>query len=162
MLNNDELNEVLTQGGNVSIHYLAKFSGVAMADIYLCNNNEDINYLNQVFTACAFSFTPPKNDGSGAKLSLISLPNENENVYNELEKAQHNENVRLDIIQVVASRNKDTNALEFTPINYYYFKFGNMGYNYQGELEYTPIEDDRNSMTFPPYQFDSENNRGNA
>lgn len=144
--------ERLFNGGNYSLPYLIKFEHSDAGTIRLVNNNEDVTFNNEVYKASTFDYTPPSSDGTGGSLKISSLPGENE-LFEFVENAD--DNYSLLVVGLL---------VENTPqaIRVYKHFHGVANVDEKGNIEFSLDSDDRLEMTFPPYVFDTDNNRGNA
>lgn len=144
--------EKLFNGGNYALPYLIKFEHETAGTIRLVNNNEDIEYNGEVYDASTFDYTPPGNDGTGGSLKISSLPGENE-LFEFIENADYKYKLTVTALLVEGVAQ---------PIRAYSHFYGSVTIDEKGEIEFTLESDDRLNMTFPPYTFDTDNNRGNA
>lgn len=152
-MTDDEIFNALYGGGNYTLPYLLKFSHEKLKTIYLVNNNEDVIFQGNTFLASDFEYTPPDVNGSGGTLSISSEPNEN-TLFEFIENADYK--YRLDI---VGALNLDGTV---TPLKQYVHFFGTVTIDAKGKITLQLAGDDRLDMTFTPYKFDTDNNRGNA
>lgn len=148
-----EIYEALYNGGNFSLPYLLKFTDQNNNVVTLVNNNEDVLFNNVTYKAASFEYTPPSNEGSGATLSISTQPNED----NELFEFVENANYKYSLQVVGVLINNTVQAIKS-----YMHYYGSVSYNEKGVVEFTLESDDRLDMTFPPYKYDTDNNRGNA
>lgn len=147
----NELFEKYLQGGNYALPYLLEFSTPDYDTLRFAGTNEDIEYNGNTYEAASFEYTPPDTQGSGGNLKISGLGNK---LINFVEYA--NENWRLDVVAAIAENGN------VTAIKQYHHFFGSVSYGNDMELNFELSGDDRLSMTFPPYKFDSDTNRGNA
>lgn len=152
-MTNDEIFNALYGGGNYTLPYLLRFSHEKLETLYLVNNNENVIYDEKTYLASDFEYTPPAFDGSGGSLSISSEPNENA-LFEFIENADYK--YRLDI---VGALNLDGTV---TPLKQYVHFFGSVTVDAKGKISFQLSGDDRLDMTFTPYKFDTDNNRGNA
>lgn len=141
----------LLNGGVFSVPYLLKFSCVGCTDVCVVNNIDDVVYDGTTYKAASFEYLPPDNMGSGASLKINAFDN---NLIEFVENA--NENYRLDVIGIIAENG------EVQPLKQYKHFYGTVSYNEKEELNFELGTDDRLEMTFPPYKFDTDTNRGNT
>lgn len=148
-----ELYERLFNGGNYSLPYLISFSHPTAGTLRLVNNNENITYGGNTYTAASFDYNPPDLYGAGGTLNISPLQTDADiNSYIE----QLDDRYSLSVIGVI-SENK-----QVTPIKAYRHFNGSLTVNENGAIEFTLSGDDRLEMTFPPYTYDTDNNRANA
>lgn len=148
----EEVFEKLFNGGNFGLPYLIKFSHPDLEAIRLVNNNENILFNGEVYAASSFTYTPPSNNGTGAHLSISSLPDE-DNLFNFIESADYRYNM-----QVVGVLVEDS----IQPLRVYHHFNGTLSMDEKGAIDFSLDGDDRLEMTFPNYSYDTDNNRGNA
>lgn len=144
--------EKLFNGGNFALPYLIRFSHETAGEVCLVNNNEGILFNNKYFNASTFDYTPPNAEGSGATLSISGLATEND-LFEFLENADHN--IKLEVVGVIVD-----NTIE--PLHIYKHFHGMANITENANIDFTLQGDDRLEMTFPPYTYDTDNNRGNA
>lgn len=152
-MTDNEIFNYLYGGGTYSLPFLLKFSHDSAGKILLVNNNEDVTYNDETYSAADFEYTPPSNTGSGGSLSIYSQPNENE-LFEFIENADYK--YRLDVVGVLE------NDGSVTPLKQYTHFFGSVSVDAKGKITFQLSGDDRLDMSFPPYTFDTDNNRGNA
>lgn len=144
--------ERLFNGGNYSLPYLIKFEHETAGTIRLVNNNVDIEFNNETYAAATFNYTAPGSDGKGASLKISSLPGENE-LFEFLENTD--ETYKLTVVGLIVEG-------EPQAIHIYTHFHGSATVDEKGNIEFNLEDDDRLNMNFPPYTFDTDNNRGNA
>jgi len=149
-MTNAEIFNKLFNGGKFALPYLIKFSHSVAGDIYLVNNNEAIEYEGNTYAVSSFNYTPPNNIGEGASLSITSIDN---TIIEWAEKADST--LSISVVGVIAG--DSVQAIH----NYKHF-FGSISYDDNMSLEFTLGSDDRLNMSFTPYVYDTDNNRGNA
>lgn len=152
-MTDNEIFNLFFGGGNYSLPYLLKFTHSTAGTVRLVNNNEDVVYNDETYTGSNFTYTPPNNDGTSGSLSISSVPNEN-TLFEFLENAD--ENYRLDVVGALL----DDGSVQ--PLKQYVHMFGSISVDEKGTVEFQLSSDDRLDMTFTPYKFDTDNNRGNA
>lgn len=138
-------------GGFYSMPLLIKFSSERLEPIYLVNNNENITFSEHVYLASSFEYSPPDTMGKGASLRISGIDN---NLIEFIENAD--DTARLDVDAVIAENG------EVEAVKKYHHFMGKVSYNETMELQFELGSDDRLDMTFPPYKFDSDTNRGNV
>lgn len=106
----------------------------------------------KLFYASSFDYIPPSLDGSGASLNISSLPAEND-LFEFLDQAD--DKYILNVVGLIVEN-------EIQQINAYRHFHGTATMTEDGKISFTLEGDDRLNMTFPPYVYDTDNNRGNA
>lgn len=146
-----QLFEKYLYGGKFSLPFLLKFRCSGLSSVYLVNDNVNVIYENKTYIATSFEYSPGDMSGKGATLKISGIEND---LVQFIELA--NENARLDVVGVI-SENGEVQALK----QYKHF-FGSVSYTEKNEITFTLTEDERFNMTFPPYKFDNETNKGNT
>lgn len=144
--------EKLYNGGNYSLPYLIKFEHETAGVIRLVNNNVSIEFEGEIYEASTFDYTPPNNDGTGASLKINSNPGEND-LFEFIENSD--DKYILSVVGLIVDN-------EAQPIRAYKHFHGVANIDEKGAIEFELEDDDRLNMTFPPYVYDTDNNRGNA
>lgn len=144
--------EKLFNGGNFALPYLIKFTHPNADPIRLVNNNENIVFEGETFNASSFDYSPPSPDGTGASLNISSLPGEND-LFEFIETVD--DKYKLEVIGLIVEG-------EVQKIRAYRHFHGVATMEENGRISFTLEGDDRLNMTFPPYTYDTYNNRGNA
>lgn len=146
-----ELFDRLFNGGKFSLPYLVKFSHPRAGDIFLVNNNESVEYNGNVYKVSSFDYAPPGSNGDGATLSICDADS---GLLVWAENADSKMSITVDGIMLADGT--------ITPIHNYKHFYGSIAYGDDGKIEFTLGHDDRLEMTFNPYVYDTDNNRGNA
>lgn len=152
-MTNTELYNLLFDGGKFSAPFLIKFSHHKLGSLCLVNNNEPIEFNDNVYQVATFKYLPPDSTGANATLSISSLPNEN-TLFEFIEETD--DTYRLDIVGVIA---KDGSVQKLKQYTHFY---GSVSIDEKGNIDFQLGSDDRLDMTFTPYEYDTDNNRGNA
>lgn len=150
-MNDTQVFNNLFNGGSFTLPYLLKFTCDNLESILLVNDNKDFEYNGETYNASSFDYTPPDNQGSGATLTISGAEN---NLIPFIENAD--ETYRLDVIGVISANG------EVQKIKQYSHMLGTVSYTDSMEITFELGSDDRLNMTFPPYKFDTDMNRGNA
>ena len=150
-LNENEIFNRYFNGGNYALPYLLKFTCSGCTPLYFVNNNEDIMFEGQRYTRSGFEYTPPDSTGHGASLRISG---NGTGLVEFIENAD--ENYRLDVIGIIAENGEVQKLKQF--VHFY----GSVSYSDNMELNFELGTDDRLDMTFPPYKFDAETNKGNT
>ncbi|MBR4825047.1 MAG: hypothetical protein IKZ86_09620, partial [Spirochaetaceae bacterium] len=99
----------------------------------------------------SFEYCPPDSNGKGASLRISGADN---GLIEFVENAD--ENYRLDVVGLIAEGG------EVQRLKQYIHFYGTVSYSENMELNFELGTDDRLEMTFPPYKFDAETNKGNT
>lgn len=150
-MTDNELFNRFFSGGFYSLHYLLEFSCSNYDTIRLVNNTENVTFNGKTYTAASFEYTPADSQGKGAQLKISGTEN---SLIEFVENAE--DDFRLDIVGVIAESGQIQKIKQYTHF------FGSVSYGENMELNFELSNDDRLDMTFPPYKFDTDINRGNA
>ncbi len=148
-MTDEQIYDELFSGGNYSLPYLVHFTDTSAGNIYLVNANADVTFNKQTYKSSSFTFTEPDYKGSGASLKM-SLADNDLLVF--IDKAT--DNAEVEITGVIL---EDGNIQELKNFSFSHFS-AQWGSDMTLSLSFST--DDRMEMTFPPYVFDSDNNRG--
>ena len=148
-----QIQKLLGKGGNFALPYLIRFIGSKIT-ISLVNNNEDIVYSGVTYKAGAFKYTLPRVSNGVIKGGSLEITTA-ENALTEFVDLSDS-SMQVEVIGVLA---KDGTV---SPIRQFVHKYGTATLDGSCKLNVSFENDDRMEMTFPPYVFDSGNNRGNA
>ena len=137
----------LAEGGGYNLPFLVHLSSPDNAtNIYLINDNQDMTYGGQVYSASNFTYTPTTDGEATFNVELV----EHDKIIELLEDCYY---FRVDVIGVF-------NGKEVVEIGQYKHKYGEGTWD-GAKLEMKLNKDDRGNMTFPALIFNSYNNRGN-
>lgn len=150
-MNDAELFQKYLSGGAYALPYLLKFSCGSLEPVYLAGNNENIEYGGNTYAAAGFEYTPPDVYGKGATLKISGADNR---LIEFIENAD--ENFRLDVVALIAANGEIQKLKQYTHF------YGSVSYSETMKINFELSSDDRMDMTFPPYKFDTDMNRGNA
>lgn len=150
-MTNLEIFEKLFNGGNYSLPYLIKFTHPEAGVIRLTNNTESIVFEGETYEVSTFTYTEPDLNGDGASLSITGIDND---LIDFFDKADFQ--YRLHVVGCIAENNE---VQKIKGITHFY---GSISYNETQQIEFTLGKDDRLDMTFNPYMYDTDSNRGNA
>ncbi len=148
-MTDEQIYSELFSGGEFSLPYLVHFSDETGGDIYLVNANADVTFNGATYKSSSFTFTEPDYLGSGASLKM-SLADNDLLVF--IDKAT--DSAKVEITGVIL---EDSNIQELKSFSFTHFS-AQWGSDMTLSLSFS--SDDRMEMTFPPYVFDSDNNRG--
>lgn len=151
-MTDSQIFEKLFNGGNFALPYLIKFSHPTLESVLLVNNNENIVFNGEEFKASTFDYSPPSPDGTGATLNISSLPGEND-LFEFIENSD--DKYILEVVGLIVDG-------EIQQIKTYRHFHGVATMEQNGQISFSLEGDDRLQMTFPPYVYDTDNNRGNA
>ena len=146
-----ELFQKYFHGGSYALPYLLEFSGPTYKTLYFAGTNENIEYNGKTYESASFEYTPPDSQGKGATLRISALGND---LIQFVEYSD--ENYRLDVVGVIAENGT------IQPLRQNKHFYGSVSYDEKMELNFSLATDDRLEMTFPPYKFDTDMNRGNT
>ena len=150
----NEVFNALHRGGAFSLPYLIKMYHPDYGALYFVNNNENIVYNSQTFLASTFNYTPPKTIGGVLKDGQLEITAIDNQVIDIIDTSDE-----LFEITVIGVLNDDGTV---TAMKMFKHQYGSATTTEDMRVVITFTNDDRLSMTFPPYIFDSDNNRGNA
>lgn len=146
-----ELFQRFFTGGFFSTPLLIKFSRTGGDDILLTNDNDNIVFDGNVYKASSFEYTPADELGKGVSLRVSGIGN---GLVEFIENAD--DTFRLDVVATISEKGT------IQPLRYAHYFMGKVSWGDSMELNFELGSDDRLEMTFPPYQFDSDTNRGNT
>lgn len=150
-MDNSEVFNKLFYGGAFSMPLLVRFSRSGGESITFTNNNEDIAFEGVTYKAAMFEYTAGDELGKGASLRISAIDN---NLVEFVDTAD--DTFRLDIIAAIAEGGV------VTPIRRASHFMGKVSWGDNMEMNFELESDDRLEMTFPPYKFDTDTNRGNV
>lgn len=150
-LTDNEIFNRYFNGGNYALPFLLKFSCPGCNSLYFVNNTEDIVFEGKRYIRAGFEYMPPDSTGNGASLRIGG---NGTGLVEFIENAD--ENYRLDVIGLIAEGG------EVQKLKQYVHFYGSVSYTENMELNFELGTDDRLDMTFPPYKFDAETNKGNT
>lgn len=151
-MTNNELYKMLARGGAYSLPYLIRLYQKGYTPLYYVNNNEDVEFKGALYKAASFKYTRPKQKNGVLTNGSLEITSMNE-VLDIVEAAND-----LFDVQVVGL----LQAGEVIPIKIYHHRYGSITSDESMKITITFSNDDRLQMVFPPYTFDTNNNRGNA
>ena len=141
----------LFNGGSHSLPYLVKFSSPGLEDVRLANAPRNVVYGGETYESRTFSYTPPDMQGKGGSLTV---PVAGTDLVAFLDAADW----RM-VVDVVALVEDDGTV---SPIGCYRHMNGSASWGPSMEVSLQLSPDDRMGMSFPPYVFDADNNRGGS
>jgi hypothetical protein len=150
----NEIFNALYSGGAFSLPYLIKMYHPAHGALYFVNNNEDVIYDGNTYTASTFKYTRPQTIGGVLKNGVLEITAIQNEVIDIIEKSD-------ELFEVTAVGVLDAGGT-ITPIKSFKHQYGTAVTDEQMKVTISFTNDDRLEMTFPPYIFDADNNRGNA
>lgn len=137
----------LFNGGRYSLPWLLHFT-TSNGDLFFVNALEDISFDGNIYKASTFAYTEPNNQGSGGSLKITLVDN------TLIEELDTSDTLKLKVTGLIS----EDGTVE--PVHVYTHMSAEASWNSNMELQLTLNADDRMTMTFPPYVFDSDNNRG--
>lgn len=150
----DEVFNALHRGGAYSLPYLIKMYHPDYGSLYFVNNNENVSYNSQTFSASTFKYTPPQTIGGVLRDGTLEITAIDNSVIDIIDTSDE-----LFEITAIGVLNDDGTV---TAMKMYKHQYGSATTTEDMRIVITFTNDDRLNMTFPPYIFDSDNNRGNA
>lgn len=150
----DEVFNALQRGGAFSLPYLIKMYHPTAGALYFVNNNEDIIYGGVTYHASAFKYTRPQTIGGVLKNGQLEITAIGNSVIDIIEKSD-------ELLEITAVGVLNKNG-SISPIKTFKHKYGTATIDEKMKMIISFTNDDRLEMTFPPYVFDTDNNRGNA
>lgn len=150
-MNEFEIFHKLFNGGNYSLPYLIRLHHAEAGDLFFINNNENVVFENQLYTNASFKYNAPNNKGEGGSLSISGIGN---TLIEWVENAD--EHYTLEIVGLLIQSGTIQKIKGFKHFH------GSISYSHDMNVEFTLDGDDRLQMSFNPYVYDTDNNRGNA
>lgn len=150
----NEVFNALHRGGAYSLPYLIRMYHPTHGALYFVNNNESVTYNGVTYNASTFKYTKPQTMGGVLKSGSLEITAINNDVIDIIEKSD-------ELFEVRAVGVLDKSG-DVTPIKIFNHQYGTAVTDEQMRIVITFTNDDRLEMSFPPYVFDSDNNRGNA
>lgn len=145
----NEIFYYLFGGGKYSLPYLVKFTCPGIDDILLVNSKTGVTFNGETYRASTFSYTEPDLKCKGGSLKVEFISN---NLINFTETAD--EQMKIEVVGCIQ---KDGSIEQYKIFQHMYVS---ISYDSTMTMNVTLNPDNRLSMTFPPYVFDSDNNRG--
>lgn len=149
-----QLFNALSKGGAFSLPYLITLHHPRFGAFHCVNNNEDVSYNGITYTASAFKYSRPKTIGGVLQNGALEITGIQNLVIDMVESSDE-----LFTVTVVGVLEKSG---DITPVKYFHHQYGTVTVDTAMKITFTFTNDDRLDMNFPPYIFDSDNNRGNA
>lgn len=146
----------MIHGGKFALPWLITLTHESAGTIYLVNNNEDVTYGDNTYKASTFDYQRPTSTGGpldGGTLTITAYPADDVNLVAFFETAD--ETFTFNAVGCYVDG-------EVSPVRTYAQQYAQVGISNSYEIVVEFTGDDRMDMVFPPYVFDSENNRGNA
>ena len=150
----NEIFNALHRGGAFALPYLIKMYHPDYGALYFVNNNEDVVYNNVTYNASAFKYSKPKTVGGVLQNGSLEITAINNNVIDIIEKSD--ELFKVEAVGVIDKGG------EITQIKTFIHQYGTVSTTEEMKITISFSNDDRLGMSFPPYVFDEDNNRGNA
>lgn len=150
----EEVFNALHKGGAFSLPYLIKLYHPEHGALYFVNNNENVVYDGITYNASAFKYTRPQTIGGVLKSGSLEITAIDNEVIDIVEKSD-------ELFEVTAVGVLEKGG-QITPIKMFRHKYGSVTTDEKMKIVFSFTNDDRLEMAFPPYVFDSDNNRGNA
>ena len=150
----NEVFNALTRGGAFSLPYLIKMFHPNYGTLLFVNNNEDVIFNGETYNASTFKYTRPQTIGGVLKNGTLEITAIKNEVIDIIEKSD-------ELFTVTAVGVIDNGGI-ITPLKTFKHQYGTAVTDEQMKVIISFTNDDRLDMTFPPYVFDADNNRGNA
>lgn len=138
----------LFEGGKYTLPYLISFSCHG-SEINLVNSRQDCIFEGTTYKASTFVYSEPDIYGKGGSLKVELITND---LIEFFEKSDNSLKIN---VKGVINRNG-----EIEQIKIYNHMFVSVSWDSGMVANISLNPDDRLQMTFPPYVFDSDNNRG--
>lgn len=137
----------LAEGGGYNLPFLVHLASLdGGVNIYLINDNADLEYDGVTYSASNFTYSPNMEGESTFNVELVK----HDEIIDLLE---NNYFLRVEVIGIF-------NGEEVEEIGQFKHKYGEGTWD-GAKLEMKLNKDDRGGMTFPALIFNSYNNRGN-
>lgn len=146
-----EIYSALFNGGRYTLPYLVKFSAPDLESIALVNSDEDIEFEGTLYRSATLKYQEPDMTGNGGSLSVAM---EGTDLVEFLDRADWR--MKVDVTGVMNADGTVTKLGCYRHMNC----TASWGRSMELSLQLNP--DDRLDMAFPPYIFDSSNNRGGS
>lgn len=147
----NEIFNKLFNGGNIKLPYLVKFTK-GETEICLINDNVSVVFNGDEFQISSFDYMQPNNTGDGGSLSITA---DDENKLLEF-VVNGDDTCRLDVVGILEE------GSTVQQIHSYKHFLGTVSYSENKSMEFQLANDRRNEYQFPPYKYDTDNNRANA
>ena len=148
-----ELYSCFVHGGKYSLPWLITLSHDEAGTIRLVNNNEDVEYEGETYSASSFDYQRPTATGGTLSGGTLAITGVDSGIIEFFEAADE-----TFAFQAVGCLVDD----EVQAVKFYKQQYATVGISNEMEVSIEFSGDDRLEMVFPPYVFDAENNRGNA
>ena len=137
----------LAEGGGYNLPFLVHLSDPENTlNIFLINDNQDMTYKGQLYSASNFTYSPNTTGESSLSIELVA--------HNAIiDMLEDNYYFKVEVIGIF-------NGDEVESIGSFKHKYGQATWDGM-KLEMKLDKDDRGDMTFPALIFNSYNNRGN-
>lgn len=143
--------EKLFNGGAYTLPYLIAFTHPSLGNLYFINATNDVTYNGKTYKSSSFKYTEPDNQGDGASLEISLQDDKVLSLF--IDKADYRMQIE------VRGLLRENNTIQ--PLSIYKHMYATLSISADKILKATLGKDDRMKMTFPPYLFDADNNRGN-
>lgn len=150
----NEIFNALSRGGAFSLPYLIELYHPDYGALHYVNNNENVEYNSTTFLSSTFKYTPPQTIGGVLKNGTLEITAIDNEVIDIIDQSDE-----LFEVTAIGVLNSDGTV---TAMKMYKHQYGSVTTTEEMKVVITFTNDDRLGMTFPPYIFDSDNNRGNA
>lgn len=150
----NEIYNALANGGGYALPFLIDVYHPINGVLHFVNNTENIIYNDIEYIASTFNYTRPKTKGGTLKNGSLEITIINNELIEMLDASD--ELLKINAVGIIADHNT------VTPFKSFMHQYGNITISDEMKLTISFTNDDRLEMRFPPYTFDSDNNRGNT
>lgn len=141
------IHKLLAEGGGYNLPFLVHLSSPdGELDIYLINDNKDLDYDDNTYLASNFTYAPGEGGEGSFNVELV----EHDEIIDLLE---NNYYFNAEVVGVF-------NGEEVEEIGQWKHRYGEALWD-GAKLDMKLDKDDRGDMTFAAFKFSSYNNRGN-
>lgn len=144
----------LAKSGNYCLPYLITLKHDGFGTIRLVNNNAPVEFEENIYEASAFEYTEPKTIGAVHENAALEITLLDNTVIDFLETTDHL--MRVEVVGVLAQNGTVQKIKQFK------HQYGSAKWDGAMKLSFSFSGDDRLNMQFPPFIFDSDNNRGGS
>lgn len=144
----------IAKSGNYCLPYLITLKHDDFGIIRLVNNNVAVEFESEIYEASAFEYTEPKTVGGVYENAALEITLLDNTVIDFLETTDHL--MRVEVVGVLAQNGTVQKIRQFK------HRYGTASWNGAMKLSFSFSDDDRLNMQFPPFIFDSDNNRGGS
>ena len=144
----------IAKSGNYSLPYLITLKHDSFGTIRLVNNNAPVELDGDVYEAGAFEYTEPKIVGGVYENAVLEITLLDNTVIDFLETTD--QLMQVEVVGVLAQNGTVQKIKQFK------HQYGSAKWSGAMKLSFSFSGDERLNMQFPPFIFDSDNNRGGS